>query len=72
MVLQAARKVAAEVGGRWSQETADFLNAKAKAKAEEYPQILQGRVRAACVRRWSAMLARFLLVHEVARNARFG
>ena len=58
-VLQAARKVAAEVGGRWSQETADFLNAKAKAKAEEYPQILQGRVRAACVRRWECHVGVF-------------
>ena len=49
--------MAAEVGGRWSQETADFLNAMAKAKAEEHPRILQGRVRDACVRRWSALLA---------------
>ena len=49
--------LAAEVGGRWSQETADFLNAMAKAKAEEHPRILQGRVRDACVRRWSALLA---------------
>ena len=40
--------VAAEVEGRWSQETADILNAMAKAKAEEYLRILQGR-RAACV-----------------------
>ena len=49
--------LAAEVGGRWSQETADFLNAMAKAKAEEHPRILQGRVRDACVRQWSALLA---------------
>ena len=49
--------LAAEVGGRWSQETADFFNAMAKAKAEEHPRILQGRVRDACVRRWSALLA---------------
>ena len=78
--------LAAEVGGRWSQETADFPNAMAKAKAEEYPRILQDRVRDACVRRWSALLACclarslavFLLggdipsVHEVVRDARFG
>ena len=49
--------LAAEVGGRWSQETADFLNAMAKTRAQESPQILQGRVRTAVVRRWSAILA---------------
>ena len=49
--------LAAEVGGRWSQETAEFLNAMAKIRAQESPQILQGRVRTACVRRWSAILA---------------
>ena len=42
--------LAAEVGGRWSQETADFLNAKAKAKAGEHPRILQGGVRDAHIR----------------------
>ena len=49
--------LAAEVGGRWSQETADFLNAMAKTRAQESPQILQGRVRTALVTRWSAILA---------------
>ena len=55
--MRGRARLAAEVGGRWSQETADFLNAMAKAKAEEHPRILQGRVRDACVRRWSALLA---------------
>ena len=49
--------LAAEVGGRWSVETAQFLTALAKARAEEVPLVLQGRVEAAWVRRWSAILA---------------
>ena len=44
--------LAAEVGGRWSVETAQFLSALAKAKAQSAPHLLQGRVR-----RWSATLA---------------
>ena len=35
--------LAAEVGGRWSAETAQFLTALAKARAQEVPQVLQGR-----------------------------
>ena len=35
--------LAAEVGGRWSQETVDFLNALAKVRAQESPQIFQGK-----------------------------
>ena len=38
--------LAAEVGGRWSKETATFLAALAKARAESSPLILQGRVKA--------------------------
>ena len=49
--------LAAEVGGRWSQETVDFPNALAKARAQESPQILQGRVRTPYVRRWKVILA---------------
>ena len=49
--------LAAEVGGRWSEETALFLGALAKARAQESPQLLQGRVSAAYIRRWSALLA---------------
>ena len=46
----------AEVGG-WSGETAKFLAALADAKAQSCPFILQNRVKAAFVRRWSAVLA---------------
>ena len=49
--------LAAEVGGRWSVETVQFLTALAKGRAEEVPLVLQGRVEAAWVRRWSAILA---------------
>ena len=48
--------LAAEVGGRWSEETALFLRALAKRPGRK-SQLLQGRVTAACVRRWSALLA---------------
>ena len=46
--------LAAEVG---STETAQFLSALAKARALSTPQALQGRVEAAWIRRWSAILA---------------
>ena len=50
--------LAAEVGGRWSAETAQFLTALANARAqEEVPLILQGRAEIAWVRWWSAILA---------------
>ena len=47
---------AAEVGGRWSSEIAEFLCALAAARGKSEPLILQGRVKAAWLRRWSAML----------------
>ena len=49
--------LAAEVGGRWSAETAQFLTSPAKARAQEVPLVLQGRAESAWVRRWSAILA---------------
>ena len=49
--------LAAEVGGRWSIETANFLVSLAKAKALASPLVLQGRVQQAYIRRWSALLA---------------
>ena len=49
--------LAAEVGGRWSEETAQFLRALAKAHAQTAPLILQNRVKAAWLRRWSNVLA---------------
>ena len=49
--------LAAEVGGRWGDETAKFLAALANAQAQASPFILQNRVKAAYLRRWSAVLA---------------
>ena len=49
--------LAAEVGGRWNSETAQFLTALARARAQQVPLVLQGRAEAAWVRRWSAILA---------------
>ena len=46
--------LAAEVGGRWRVETAQFLSALAKAKAQSAPHFLRGRVEAAWLRKWSA------------------
>ena len=45
----------AEVGGRFSTETAVFLNALAKAKSQSAAQLLRGRARAAYTRRWEAI-----------------
>ena len=49
--------LAAESGGRWSDETAHFLRSSVKAKAESVPLLLQNRVKAAWLRRWSSILA---------------
>ena len=49
--------LAAEVEGRWSGETAQFLQGLAKARAQSVPWILQERVEAAWIRRWSCILA---------------
>ena len=49
--------LAAEVGGRWSTETAQFLSSLANAVPSRKPSIFQGRTAAAWNRRWSAMLA---------------
>ena len=46
-----------EVGGRWSQETRQFLVALAKAKSREAPPPLQGSVKAVWLHRWSCILA---------------
>ena len=48
--------LAAEVGGRWNSETAQFLTALARARAQEVPLVLHGWAEAAWVR-WSAILA---------------
>ena len=49
--------LAAESGGRWSVETANFLVSLANSKALDSPYVLQGRVQQAFIRRWSALLA---------------
>ena len=49
--------LAAEVGGRWNTETAQFISALAKARSTSVPEFLQARVEAAWIRRWSAILA---------------
>ena len=71
--------LAAEVGGRWSGETAQFLCAIPKARAQSVPRNLQGRMEAAWLRRWSAILACSAAgtgdavpsVHEVLRDDSF-
>ena len=49
--------LAAEVGGWWWEETAQFLRSLAKARSESSPCLLQNRVKAAYIRRWSGILA---------------
>ena len=49
--------LAGEVGGRFSDETAQFLRGLASAEVRDVPQILQGRAHAAWMRRWSSILA---------------
>ena len=46
--------LAAEVGGRWSDEARAFVSQLAKAKARAVPRVLAGRARQ---HRWSSMLA---------------
>ena len=47
----------AEVGGRWSGETAEFLGALSKAKAESAPENVREEVRRAWLRRWRNLLS---------------
>ena len=49
--------LAAEVGGRWSDEARSFLGALATAKARSAPPLLQHSVRAAWLHRWRCLLA---------------
>ena len=48
---------AAEVGGKWSHEAADFLEHLAKAKAGCEPRFLQVKTRQAWKMRWNSLLA---------------
>ena len=47
----------AEVGGRWSDESAQFVRQLAKAKARGEPPILRSRAQQAWTLRWSSILA---------------
>ena len=49
--------LAAEVGGRWSCETLQFLKLIANAKSRSAPSPMRGKARAAWFRRWSAILS---------------
>ena len=49
--------LAAETGGRWSNETAQFLRGLAKGKAETAPLLMQNRVLSAWLARWNGILA---------------
>ena len=49
--------LASEVGGRWSEESREFLRQLAKAKARNAPRAMRSRVRVAWLLRWSTMLA---------------
>ena len=49
--------LAAEVGGRWSEEVRKFLGALATAKARSSPVLLQPSVRADWLHRWRGLLA---------------
>ena len=46
-----------EVGGRWSGETAEFLAALSKVKAESAPENVRDEVRRAWLRRWRNLLS---------------
>ena len=49
--------LAGEVGGRWSEETRDFLNQLARGKVRHEPAILRRRVQLAWRMRWQAILS---------------
>ena len=48
--------LAGEIGGRFSSETAQFLRCLASDRVRSRPLILKGRIHAALIRRWSAVL----------------
>ena len=49
--------LAGEVGGRWSEETRDFLNQLARGKVRHEPAVLKRRVQQAWRMRWQAILS---------------
>ena len=58
--------LAAEVGGRWSEETAQFLRALAKAHAQTAPLILRNRVKLAPQMEQRLGLHACVAVHSIA------
>ena len=48
--------LAAEVGGRWSEETAEFLSSLSWAKVRELPKDLQRDGRRSWLKRWKKLL----------------
>ena len=49
--------VALEVGGRWSEESASFLQQLAHCKARAFPAILRQSLTQAYLQRWTGLLA---------------
>ena len=49
--------LAAEVGGRWSEEARSFVSQLARAKVRSLPRVLRGRARQVWQYRWSAILS---------------
>ena len=45
------------LGGRWSDETAQFLQVLAKSNAANAPALMRSRSKAAWLRRWGSILA---------------
>ena len=62
MVVRGLVVLVAEVGGRWSPETTEFLCSLAKARAQSEPLLFRGRAQAAWLPRWSAILAQTISV----------
>ena len=46
-----------ETGGRWSEETSNFVKLLAQAKARQTPPLLQTSLAAAFISRWTALLS---------------
>ena len=44
-----------EVGGRWSEETASFINLLAQHKTRQAPALLQHSITTALIAKWSAL-----------------
>ena len=49
--------LAAEVGGRWSEDARSFVSQLARAKVRSFPRVLRGRARQAWQYRWSDILS---------------